>query len=132
MLVADYQSFHNTKKEFQNIKFLSSLHVPSVARGDTFREAEELTEAGTTPQEFITTLEPIVSALAATTPDTLPPTVTSGPTLPPADLDAAPCSGRPFDAFLQLNNGSIYAFRGKHGQSVGFLSYSVILNHNAF
>uniref|UniRef100_A0A3Q3WZV6 SMB domain-containing protein n=1 Tax=Mola mola TaxID=94237 RepID=A0A3Q3WZV6_MOLML len=85
-----------------------------IARGDTFREAEELIEAGTTPQEFVTTLEPIVSALAATTPDTLPPTVTSGPTLPPADPDAAPCSGRPFDAFLQLKNGSIYAFRGEY------------------
>uniref|UniRef100_A0A1A8VDK4 Vitronectin a n=1 Tax=Nothobranchius furzeri TaxID=105023 RepID=A0A1A8VDK4_NOTFU len=30
------------------------------------------------------------------------------------DPDAEVCSGRPFDAFMQLKNGSIYAFRGKY------------------
>ncbi|KAJ3589881.1 hypothetical protein NHX12_010722 [Muraenolepis orangiensis] len=33
---------------------------------------------------------------------------------PSSDPDAVPCSGRPFDAFLQLKNGSIYAFRGEY------------------
>lgn len=29
------------------------------------------------------------------------------------DPDADVCSGRPFDSFMQLKNGSLYAFRGK-------------------
>ncbi|XP_076137784.1 vitronectin a [Alosa pseudoharengus] len=33
------------------------------------------------------------------------------PTQPP-DPDADACSGRPFDAFLQLKNGTLFAFRG--------------------
>ncbi|KAF6715794.1 Vitronectin [Oryzias melastigma] len=53
------------------------------------------------------------SAAEALHAPTLPPTTTFGPTTH-TDLDAAPCSGRPFDAFLQLKNGSIYAFRGEY------------------
>ncbi|XP_008304614.1 vitronectin a isoform X2 [Stegastes partitus] len=30
------------------------------------------------------------------------------------DPDAEVCSGRPFDSFMQLKNGSIYAFRGEY------------------
>uniref|UniRef100_A0A671N3V6 Vitronectin-like n=1 Tax=Sinocyclocheilus anshuiensis TaxID=1608454 RepID=A0A671N3V6_9TELE len=30
------------------------------------------------------------------------------------DPDAEVCSGRPFDSFMQLKNGSIYAFRGQY------------------
>ncbi|KAM7398206.1 hypothetical protein PAMA_006213 [Pampus argenteus] len=77
-----------------------------VARGDTFEEAEDLTEA-------TTTLTPTSNTVAVTTTDSTPPTITQGPT-PPVDHDAVPCSGRPFDAFLQLKNGSIYAFRGEY------------------
>lgn len=29
------------------------------------------------------------------------------------DPDAVVCSGRPFDSFMQIKNGSIYAFRGR-------------------
>ncbi|XP_061575280.1 vitronectin a isoform X2 [Cololabis saira] len=39
--------------------------------------------------------------------------VTTGTTEPP-DPDAKACSGTPFDSFLQLKNGSIYAFRGDY------------------
>ncbi|KAM6933109.1 vitronectin a [Xenentodon cancila] len=51
------------------------------------------------------------------------PTTTAGasPTDPTAetttgapDPDAEVCSGRPFESFLQLKNGSIYAFRGEY------------------
>lgn len=38
--------------------------------------------------------------------------VTAEPTQAP-DPDADVCSGRPFDSFMQLKNGSIYAFRGE-------------------
>ncbi|XP_073337458.1 vitronectin a [Pagrus major] len=38
---------------------------------------------------------------------------TTGTTAAP-DPDAVVCSGRPFDSFMQLKNGSIYAFRGDY------------------
>lgn len=90
-----------------------NIRLPPVSRGDTFSEAEEVTEAATTPSE--TTAAPTVSTLAATTPTPLTPN-TPDPTFLPVDADAAPCSGRPFDAFLQLKNTSIYAFRGEYRQ----------------
>ncbi|XP_003971087.1 vitronectin b [Takifugu rubripes] len=82
-----------------------------ISRGDTFSETEEVTEAATTPPE--TTAAPTVGTLAATTPTPLTPN-TPDPTFLPVDAHAAPCSGRPFDAFLQLKNTSIYAFRGEY------------------
>ncbi|KAK2912564.1 vitronectin a [Channa argus] len=39
--------------------------------------------------------------------------VTTDPTAAP-DPDAEVCSGRSFDSFMQLKNGSVYAFRGKY------------------
>ncbi|KAM7374524.1 hypothetical protein PAMP_007175 [Pampus punctatissimus] len=77
-----------------------------VSRGDTFEEALDLTEA-------TTTFTPTSNTVAVTTTDSPPPTITQGPT-PSVDPDAVPCSGLPFDAFLQLKNGSIYAFRGEY------------------
>ncbi|CAJ1063295.1 vitronectin b [Xyrichtys novacula] len=82
-----------------------------IARGDTFEEAEELPEAVMNPNT--TTITPTFNTIAPTTPASPPPTTTLQPT-PPVDPNAAPCSGRPFDAFLQLKNGSIYAFRGEY------------------
>lgn len=87
-----------------------NIRLPPVSRGDTFSEAEEVSEA---PE---TTAAATVSTLAATTPTPLLTPTTSVPTLQPVDADAAPCSGRPFDAFLQLKNTSIYAFRGEYRQ----------------
>lgn len=47
---------------------------------------------------------------------TKPPEMTTVPattaTTEAPDPDAVVCSGRPFDSFMQLKNGSIYAFRG--------------------
>lgn len=84
----------------------------SVARGDTFQGPEE-EETTTTPTVTSTLLPPASSSFANTT--TAPPTVTAattrGPT-PHADPATDACSGRPFDAFLQMKNSSIYAFRG--------------------
>lgn len=51
---------------------------------------------------------PHTDAAAETT--TVP--VTTATTVAP-DPDAVACSGRPFDSFMQLKNGSIYAFRGE-------------------
>lgn len=93
----------------------------SAARGDTFQGPdEEVTEAVTTPDEPTISVEPTSSTFAKTTPASPPPSAegptpatTSGGPMPPSDYTADTCSGRPFDAFLQLKNGSIYAFRGK-------------------
>lgn len=84
---------------------------PSVARGDTFEETDEVTEAATTPIMATVTMQPTSDAAAVTSPASPPPPTAAGPTSA-VDPDAAPCSGRAFDAFLQLKNGSIYAFRG--------------------
>ncbi|KAF3705692.1 Vitronectin [Channa argus] len=73
---------------------------PKKTRGDTFGETQGRTEVPTT---LDTTLAPSV---------TVPEVVSNQGPIPPADTD--PCSGRPFDAFLQLKNGSIYAFRGEY------------------
>lgn len=78
----------------------STVCAKKVTRGDTFDNVEENSTTNATPT--VSTAAP-----------TLPPTTTFGPTTH-TDLDAAPCSGRPFDAFLQLKNGSIYAFRGEY------------------
>lgn len=55
-----------------------------------------------------TTEAPRTDAAAETT--TVP--VTAATTESP-DPDAVVCSGRPFDTFMHLKNGSIYAFRGE-------------------
>ncbi|XP_062342154.1 vitronectin b [Osmerus eperlanus] len=74
-----------------------------IARGDTFEQPEDLVATTIEP----TTFPPNTTTVPTTT------TTTQAPT-PPPDPDAVPCSGRPFDDFLQLKNGSIYAFRGDY------------------
>ncbi|XP_010897955.2 vitronectin b [Esox lucius] len=86
-----------------------------IARGDTFDAPEDVMKP--TPNvvhtDFgITTIPPTMNTTAAPT-ITPSPTTTHDPTHPP-DPEAEPCSGKPFDAFLQLKNGSIYAFRGDY------------------
>ncbi|XP_071353289.1 vitronectin a [Trachinotus anak] len=61
-----------------------------------------------------TTEPPEVETAAETT--TVP--VTAATTEAP-DPDAEVCSGRPFDSFMQLKNGSIYAFRGEYYFELG-------------
>ncbi|XP_041864263.1 vitronectin b isoform X2 [Melanotaenia boesemani] len=90
----------------------TSVPKKVTARGDNFEETQDVTEAGTTADESTmslpSTIAPTVFFSLA-----LPPNTTYGPTSH-VDPDAEPCSGRPFDAFLQLKNGSIYAFRGEY------------------
>ncbi|XP_008331396.1 vitronectin b isoform X2 [Cynoglossus semilaevis] len=76
---------------------------PKKTRGDTFATEDDL---------IITTTPPTTTAAPAAA-EALS-SLTANITDAPVDPDAAPCSGRPFDAFLQLKNGSIYAFRGRY------------------
>ncbi|XP_070762319.1 vitronectin a [Enoplosus armatus] len=62
-----------------------------------------------TQKEPSTTEPPQTDAAAETT--TVP--ITTATTEAP-DPDAVACSGRPFDSFMQLKNGSTYAFRGEY------------------
>ncbi|XP_019741448.1 vitronectin a [Hippocampus comes] len=55
----------------------------------------------------------IRNAAAQTSAPPTTPAMTPGTTAVP-DRDAETCSGRPFDAFMQLKNGSIFAFRGEY------------------
>lgn len=92
---------------------IETICPKKVARGDTFAETEDVTDNTTTVSP--TTLTPTFSLVTPNTPvaseaGVVPP---KGPT-EASDPQAAPCSGRPFDAFLQLKNGSIYAFRGEY------------------
>ncbi|XP_028430249.1 vitronectin a [Perca flavescens] len=61
-------------------------------------------------QMFPSTAKPSRTDAAAET-TTVP--VTTATTEAP-DPDAVACSGRPFDSFMRLKNGSIYAFRGEY------------------
>lgn len=61
-----------------------------------------ISEAVTPTQEVATTTKPPQTTVPGTTGTTAAP-----------DPDAVVCSGRPFDSFMQLKNGSIYAFRGE-------------------
>ncbi len=60
-------------------------------------------------------------------------TSTSEPTPTKAkDPDAEVCSGRPFDSFMQLKNGSIYAFRGKWLTAKTNKNVNIIYNYFLF
>ncbi|XP_023144552.1 vitronectin b [Amphiprion ocellaris] len=86
---------------------------PKKARGDTFDETEEVTETTANIINYTTTVMPTSGTIAPTIPASSPSTATQAPTAL-VDPDTAACSGRPFDAFLQLKNSSIYAFRGEY------------------
>ncbi|KAM4726187.1 vitronectin b [Anableps anableps] len=87
----------------------STVCSKKVSRGDTFEEAEM------DPNVNTTDLTPNINTVTPTVPSSLipPPKTPHGPS-PTVDPNAEPCSGQPFDAFLQLKNSSIYAFRGEY------------------
>ncbi|KAJ7996111.1 hypothetical protein DPEC_G00233690 [Dallia pectoralis] len=79
-----------------------------IARGDTFEDPKVDMNPTTSANQTdfgITTAAPTTHQPS--------PTSAHSPTHPP-NPDAEICSGKPFDAFLQLKNGSIYAFRGDY------------------
>ncbi|XP_011480908.1 vitronectin isoform X1 [Oryzias latipes] len=70
---------------------------------------EKVTRSPNTDNVAITTKAPGTNA---TTETSTVPSKTATTQAP--DPDAEVCSGRPFDSFMQLKNGSIYAFRGEY------------------
>ncbi|KAI5099100.1 vitronectin precursor [Silurus meridionalis] len=84
----------------------------NLTRGDTFPSFPE-------DEENSTTMAPALSSENMNTVMTMPPFLikhsASFNTAPPiTDPDAEVCSGRPFNSFMQLKNGSLYAFRGRY------------------
>lgn len=69
---------------------------------------EKVTRSPNTDNVAITTKAPGTNATTETSTVPAKTATTQAP-----DPDAEVCSGRPFDSFMQLKNGSIYAFRGK-------------------
>uniref|UniRef100_A0A3Q3WKS5 SMB domain-containing protein n=1 Tax=Mola mola TaxID=94237 RepID=A0A3Q3WKS5_MOLML len=79
----------------------------SCSRGDTFPHHW--------PETTLEMTEPprLLDIIFQKTPDTTTVPITAATTEAP-DPDALVCSGRPFDAFMRLKNGTIYAFRGEY------------------
>ncbi len=90
----------------KKLHYLNVLISSSVARGDMFDVPEDDLTSSVPPTE-----ESNVTATTAP----LQTTTSSPPISPtaPPDPEAVTCSGRTFDTFMQLKNGSIYAFRGE-------------------
>ncbi|CAL8265668.1 unnamed protein product [Merluccius merluccius] len=81
-----------------------------ITRGDTFDATNDVVSTVSSMDVAVTTTLPTPTL----TRTTWEPTPTTWEPIPTSDPDTVPCSGRPFDAFLQLKNGSIYAFRGEY------------------
>ncbi|KAJ8266736.1 hypothetical protein GJAV_G00134120 [Gymnothorax javanicus] len=85
-----------------------------ITRGDTFHNYD------TEVQNFTTTVRPYRTTTFFPKPAFIGPktttvaTVTTPRPSKPYDPEAQVCSGQSFDSFMQLKNGSIYAFRGEY------------------
>lgn len=97
----------------------TKLLLPAVTRGDVFALPEDDYLDYNLTVNFVTDEVPVADptelpttpVLVETTPESQPnlvPTTTSDGSEEPEEL----CSGKPFDAFTDLKNGSLYAFRG--------------------
>lgn len=81
-----------------------TLLMEIISQKTPVMEITHISQTVPPPQDVPTTTEP-----PQTDPTTVPITA---PTEAP-DPDAVVCSGRPFDSFMQVKNGSTYAFRGE-------------------
>ncbi|KAL0173865.1 hypothetical protein M9458_029833, partial [Cirrhinus mrigala] len=137
----DYESFCHIKNTFPSSpeddydEQVNSTEVPIRSRSQrkmltpspaTFAETFRLLTPGSPVMDSTLNDNPTTELATADTPTTLfrltstikysttTPHTTSTPKPTPTkakDPDAEVCSGRPFDSFMQLKNGSIYAFR---------------------
>ncbi|XP_066515030.1 vitronectin a [Hoplias malabaricus] len=81
------------------------------SRGDTFPAFPEDEENSTAVTPTLSTVKRRPKTLHASPTQIPTPFTTVTPT---PDPDEEACSGRHFDSFMQLKNGSVYAFRGKY------------------
>ncbi|XP_032934055.1 vitronectin [Catharus ustulatus] len=99
----------------------STVCKAKVTRGDVFALPEDDYLDYNLTVDFVTEEVPVADptelpttpVLVETTPESTPnlvPTTTPDGSEEPEEL----CSGKPFDAFTDLKNGSLYAFRGKY------------------
>ncbi len=100
-------------------------------------QIKDLTLSDNPTPEIATAARPTTQFRLTSTiknPTTAPRTTsTSEPTPTKArDPDAEVCSGRAFDSFMQLKNGSIYAFRGKWLTAKTNKNVNIIYNYFLF
>ncbi|XP_043115748.1 vitronectin a [Puntigrus tetrazona] len=80
-------------------------------------QTTDLTLSDNQTPETATAATPTTKFRLASTiknPATTSRTISTAEPTPTKDPDAEVCSGRPFDSFMQVKNGSIYAFRGQY------------------
>uniref|UniRef100_A0A803VSS7 Vitronectin n=1 Tax=Ficedula albicollis TaxID=59894 RepID=A0A803VSS7_FICAL len=105
----------------------STVCKAKVTRGDVFALPEDDYLDYNLTVDFVTDEAPVADptelpttpVLVDTTPESKPnpgETLPEVPATPPAGSEEPEelCSGKPFDAFTDLKNGSLYAFRGKY------------------
>lgn len=101
-----------------------SQNKPLIPSSETFAEvsslltptSQSLHQTDANPTIAVPATTPLHDRIKPTDPTTTASTPTTAEPMPTKakDPDAEVCSGRPFDSFMQLKNGSIYAFRGKY------------------
>lgn len=98
----------SSPQEMPSDRLVTDFHPRQTGGGtiEMTKPQNEIVKATDAPENR-TTAEPTSASTTTVT------TVTTVTTATP-DPDAQVCSGRPFDSFMQLKNGSIYAFRGEY------------------
>uniref|UniRef100_A0A8C9UB78 Vitronectin n=1 Tax=Serinus canaria TaxID=9135 RepID=A0A8C9UB78_SERCA len=109
------------------LALLATTRAAEVTRGDVFALPEDDYLDYNLTVDFVTdevpvadpTEPPTAPVLVETTPESKPNPEETLPAVPSTTPDVSEepeelCSGKPFDAFTDLKNGSLYAFRGKY------------------
>lgn len=128
----------------------TNLLPPAVTRGDVFALPEDdyldynlTVDLGTEPSiEAAPTELPTAPLPVQPTPENKPgpeETLTEAPSTTadglgewdPVEETEELCSGKPFDAFTDLKNGSLYAFRGTSGTFPGHVGRAAVLSPHA-
>lgn len=122
----------------------TNLLPPAVTRGDVFALPEDDYLDYNLTVDFVTDEVPVADptelptapVLVETTPESKPNPEETLPELPGTTPDGSEepeelCSGKPFDAFTDLKNGSLYAFRGTLGTLPRHVGHAATLSPRA-
>uniref|UniRef100_A0A8C2FQT3 Vitronectin a n=1 Tax=Cyprinus carpio TaxID=7962 RepID=A0A8C2FQT3_CYPCA len=110
----DYEEINNSTEVPIRSRSQHKILTPSPA---TFAEIFSLLTPASQVLDSMLNDNPSPEIATAANPTThfrLASSIKNPTTTPPKDPDAEVCSGRPFDSFMQLKNGSLYAFRGQY------------------